>query len=195
MCNSDAVVALNTPIRATRKPPQSCGLAVGLERLKAGWLAGGGLVVVVVVAGAGSGGRSLAGGVGYMGLVGGLGGLKPGRLAGGSGSSWLRVFMGAARVGGGNGAGGRAGMGIHLKTVPERGEMGVVGGMWCRREGCEGAEVVGSAHPRAGAREKNGRGYPSLRVKRDPRGEPAGGGGAGLGGWLGVSSVRFGCAA
>ena len=132
MCNSDAVVALNTPIRATRKPPQSCRLAVGLERLKAGWLAGGGFVVVVVVAGAGSGGRSLAG-LGYMRLVGGLGELKPGRLAGGSGSSWLRVFMGAARVGGGNGAGGRTGMGILMKKVPEREEMGVVGGMWCRR--------------------------------------------------------------
>ena len=62
-----------------------------------------------------------------MKLVGGLRKLKPGWLAGGVGScSWLRLFMEAGGVGGGNGEGGRAGMGFIIEKVPKHGETGVV---------------------------------------------------------------------
>ena len=103
--------------------------------------------------------------------------------------------VGVGRVGGGGEAAGRVGMVILVKKVPNPREMAGVSGKERRRGVGEGTGVIESAHPRAGAREKNGRGYPCARVKKDPRGEPAGGGGAGLGGWLGVSNVRFGCAA
>ena len=132
-----------------------------------------------------SGNSSRIGGSGSWRVAGGLGRLKP---------DWLVGGVGPGGIEGGNGAEGRVGLGILVKKVPKHGEMVGVVGVWRRREGCEGAEVVESAHPRAGAREKNGRGYPCGRVKKDPRGEPAGGGGGGLA-WLEVSNVRFGCAA